>query len=116
MLTNAEDRAKLMRGKWLAKITDQQTGRVYLAKGAACSISTCFCDAEIIHEFKADEVAPRIYSKREGSNLSSSRLMIVEETESSYLVRAYDFNKDKWEKGSKLMDRISFHKHYEEAY
>lgn len=119
MLVNDEDKAKTGRGQWLAKLTDQRTGKTYLFKGAPCNIKTCFCDAEIVQELKAEEVGPRIFAKFETSKLSklfSDRIMILEETELSYLVRYYNFYNDDWDRGSRFMDKDHFHKNYVEAY
>jgi hypothetical protein len=34
--------------QWEAEITDQNTGKRYLVRAAACSLPRCFCDAVII--------------------------------------------------------------------
>lgn len=35
-------------GPWTATVTDLKTGKVYLARGEACDIETCFCDASAV--------------------------------------------------------------------
>jgi len=43
---NDEDEAKTRRrGIWRATVTDQATGKRYQARGAACSLPHCYCDA-----------------------------------------------------------------------
>jgi hypothetical protein len=51
MSISDEDRAKICRGKpWQADVTDQNTGRRYHIRGAACGLPRCMCDAVIVKE------------------------------------------------------------------
>lgn len=53
------DIQKIERGHpWQATVTDLETGRMYDLKGAACSLSTCFCDAVVVREHEAAKVRP----------------------------------------------------------
>ncbi|MBI4290330.1 MAG: hypothetical protein HY661_02480 [Betaproteobacteria bacterium] len=48
---SSEDHAKVLRGQdWQAIVTDQQTGRRFLVRGACCGLPECFCDAVIVRE------------------------------------------------------------------
>jgi hypothetical protein len=49
---SAADFRKIRRGHWRATVTDQLSGRKYNARGAACSLPHCMCDAVVT------EVAP----------------------------------------------------------
>ncbi|MBX4911487.1 hypothetical protein HJA82_29675 [Rhizobium bangladeshense] len=50
MKLNAEDMAHVRRGRWKADITDQNTGKRYTVRGAACSAPRCLCDAVVVKE------------------------------------------------------------------
>ena len=39
-------------GPWRATVTDQNTGRRWRVRGAACSLPRCLCDAVILGEVK----------------------------------------------------------------
>lgn len=45
-----EDSIKVRRGKWTANITDLNTKKKYIIRGAECSIKGCHCDAVIVQE------------------------------------------------------------------
>jgi hypothetical protein len=48
------DYAKIGRGsKWEAGVTDQDTGKTYLVRGASCGLPRCYCDAVIAAELKS---------------------------------------------------------------
>ena len=48
------DYAKIGRGsKWEAGVTDQDTGKTYLVRGASCGLPGCYCDAVIVAELKS---------------------------------------------------------------
>jgi hypothetical protein len=47
-----EDYSKMKRGgPWRAEITDLNTGKRYLVRGAACGCRGCRCDAVIVKDF-----------------------------------------------------------------
>ena len=48
MRISPEDKAKIVRGKWKATITDLNTGVAYRARGASCGLPRCMCDAIVI--------------------------------------------------------------------
>ncbi len=51
MQISTADDAKIQRGRlWRATVTDQDTGRRYKVRGAACSAPNCICDAVIMCE------------------------------------------------------------------
>ena len=47
MRISPEDKAKIVRGKWKATITDLNTGITYRVKGASCNLPRCMCDAVV---------------------------------------------------------------------
>ena len=47
MRISPEDKAKIVRRKWKATITDLNTGVVYLARSASCGLPRCMCDAVV---------------------------------------------------------------------
>ena len=56
MLLNAEDGAKMKRGRpWHAVVTDQLTGKRWEVAGAARGLPGCFCDAVVIVDGKRDK-------------------------------------------------------------
>jgi hypothetical protein len=50
MKLNATDYAKIRRGRWRAVVTDQNTDKHYLVRGAGCGLPRCMCDAVIVSE------------------------------------------------------------------
>jgi hypothetical protein len=50
MKLSTEDMAHVRRGRWKADVTDQNTGKRYAVRGAACSAPRCFCDAVVVKE------------------------------------------------------------------
>ena len=47
MRISPEDKAKIVRGKWKAVVTDLNTGVAYHARGASCGLPRCMCDAVV---------------------------------------------------------------------
>jgi hypothetical protein len=50
---NDTDIAKIGgRNRWTAIVTNQETGRTYKVRGAACEFAHCMCDAVIVREIE----------------------------------------------------------------
>lgn len=54
-----------------------------------------------------------VHRKTRKSKLSTSRLRIENETETTYEVRAYNFLMERWFVGTRHMEKSHFHKNYE---
>jgi hypothetical protein len=50
MKLSDEDHRLIRRGNWQAEVTDQNTGKRYRVRGAACNLPHCMCDAVIIRK------------------------------------------------------------------
>jgi hypothetical protein len=45
--------SRRLHSKGEARVTDQDTGKTYLVRGASCGLPRCYCDAVIAAELKS---------------------------------------------------------------